>query len=94
MTTHYYVYYRVARPDDAATRNLVSNLLTQVERATGIAGRLLVRTEDAHTWMEIYEPVIDATSFEAALLHAVDTSGFASVLAAGSTRHVERFRAA
>lgn len=92
MTVHYYVYYRVARPDEAATREVIRALVAGVERTTGVAGRLLVRSDDPCTWMEIYEAVPDPSAFELALARAVDESGFGAIIAADSSRHVERFQ--
>ncbi len=90
---HYYVYYRVARPDDAQTLDLVQQLITALASRTGVAGRLLVRADDPGTWMEVYESVSDPAAFEAALARLLENSGFDAILASGSTRHVERFRA-
>ena len=86
---HVYVYYRVAA-DTARARAAVAALLAAVAGATGVAGRLLARCDDAATWMEIYEPVPDATAFLrqlAALAHAHRVAGFA----VDGERHTECF---
>jgi hypothetical protein len=91
MSVAVYVYYKVARGDDAAVRALVDAVQTDVRRATGIAGRLLRRRDDPATWMEVYEGVADAEAFEHALDSALARHAFASVLPAGGARHTERF---
>jgi hypothetical protein len=88
---HIYVYYRVGR-DCAAARATVAALFADVERATGVAGRLLARADDPRTWMEVYEPVIQVGPFGRALAAAV-RSHQAAALAEGGRRHVERFAA-
>jgi hypothetical protein len=67
-------------------------LLANVKASTGIGGRLLVRTEDATTWMEIYEGVNRPEAFEAALADAVAACDFATIVVANSGRHIERFK--
>lgn len=93
MKISYFVYYRVAQPSQAATRATIERLLAHVKSTTGITGRLLVRTEDPSTWMEIYENIDSETAFEAALAAAVTDCGFTSIVAADSGRHIERFKA-
>ncbi len=88
---HVYVYYRVAR-DSAAARAAVAALFADIERATGVAGRLLARADDPRTWMEVYEPVTQVAAFGRALAAAV-RSHQAAALAEGGQRHVERFAA-
>ena len=63
MKISYFVYYRVAQPSQAATRATIERLQAHVKNATGISGRLLVRTEDPSTWMEIYENIDPDTAF-------------------------------
>lgn len=92
MTASYFVYYRVANPDDPAARKIVEALLASVKESSGIAGRLLVRKEDPTTWMEIYEGVDTSTAFEAALERAVAACGFSGIVVANSGRHIERFK--
>ena len=90
---HYYVYYRVACPGETASRDVVQRMLASVKAATGVVGRLLMRTDDPGTWMEVYEGVAATVPFEAALALAVEQWGFAGIIAADSKRHIERFRA-
>ena len=89
--SHVYVYYRVAG-ESAAARATISTLMAEVEATTGVAGRLLVRWDDPHTWLEVYEPVNDTTAFMrqlAALVRRFD----AKAVAQGGERHLERFAA-
>ncbi|MEP7182444.1 MAG: DUF4936 family protein [Betaproteobacteria bacterium] len=89
--THVYVYYRVVR-DTAGARAAIGAMLTEIERRTGVAGRLLARRDDPQTWLEIYEPVTRVAAFERALATAVAVHDAASVAEDGR-RHVERFAA-
>jgi len=89
--THVYVYYRVRR-DSAAARAAIAALFAEVERRTGVAGRLLARCDDRRTWLEVYEPVIRWPTFGRVLEAAVRTHG-AAALAEDGRRHVERFAA-
>ncbi len=85
---HYYVWYRV--PGDAGqARAAVNAAMADVARTTGVAGRLCLRLDDPATWMEIYEHVHDAPSFDAALAAAVIRHGVEAHAPDG--RHVERF---
>ena len=90
---HFYIYYRVADPASAATRNCVQALLADVRIGTGIAGRVLRRRDDASTWMEIYENVAHSAEFGRALDAAVAAQNFGAHLAPGSRRVVECFLA-
>jgi hypothetical protein len=92
VTCHYYIYYRVAEPVTDATRSAVHAILAEVKRETGVLGRLMMRTDDPATWMEIYEGVTREAQFEQALAAAVEHAGVARILAADSHRHIERFR--
>lgn len=85
----YYVYYRVSQP--ARARLCVQQIQTAVKERTGIDGRVLAKRDDPATWMEIYEGVKEADAFERCLAASAHGSDFASVLAAGSERHVECF---
>ncbi len=89
--THVYVYYRVRR-DSAATRAAIAALFADVERRTGVAGRLLARCDDRRTWLEVYEPVTRWSSFGRALEAAVRANA-AAALAEDGRRHIERFAA-
>jgi len=88
--THFYVWYTVtAAPEDAVAA--VAALLAAVEDATGIAGRVLARRDDAATWMEIYENVGDAAAFDRTLAMLVRRHDVARI--SDGARHVERFAA-
>lgn len=86
-----FVYYRV--DPDKVVQAPWSALFTEVERRTGVAGRLYGPAPDGHTWMEVYEPVPGANraGFEKDLSAAVAEVGMEAVLAPGEQRHVEAF---
>ena len=88
---HFYIYYRVADPASAAARDCVRALLADVLAGTGVTGRVMRRTHDVGTWMEIYENVARPEEFEIALATAVAERGFGAHLAPGSRRVTERF---
>ena len=88
MATHYYVWYRL--PGDLAqARSAVNALMQDLAMRTGVTGRLLMRAEMPPTWMEVYEKVADAATFEAAYVEAVMRSGVAAHAPDG--RNLERF---
>ena len=90
MSRSYYVYYRSAAAA-AAVREAVAAMQAALAQATGVQGRLLRRVENDGTWMEIYEDVGDPARFERALAAAANGARIEALLAAGATRHVERF---
>ena len=87
--SHYYVWYRVTG-DPAAARAAMDALLRDVQRATGVAGRVLVRHDDPATWMEVYEGVAGVQRFEAALAAGVVRHAVTRYAEDGA-RHTERF---
>ena len=87
--THIYVYYRV-RADVAAARAAVAALMREIETATGVVGRLMVRCDDPATWMEVYEPIDDSTRFSRTLAALVVQHGVAAITVDGH-RHTECF---
>jgi hypothetical protein len=87
------VYYRVADPGSASARACAAAIIEDVRAATGVRGRLLRRSEDPGTWMEIYEDVPDPAEFERALTCAAEARGLGGHLADASRRVVERFEA-
>lgn len=87
----YYVYYRLAADTDlGAARERVHAMQRQLHKHTGVAGRLLERCNDPHTWMEIYAKV-DDPGFEHTLQREVEAAGLERLIEPGSNRHVERF---
>lgn len=87
----YFIYYRL-RPEAAeAARTGVNAIFAAVHAATGVSGRLLSKRDEAQLWMEIYEPVVAAETFERTLQQAVDQVGFERLLAPGSARKLECF---
>lgn len=66
MTLSLYIYYRVDG-NFLPIQQQANLLLAEIQKKTGIKGRLLQRRDDAHTWMEIYEPISDAAAFSTML---------------------------
>lgn len=93
ITTSYFIYYRTVA-DPAEVRRVVGELQRMLAVEAGVRGRLMRRADEASTWMEIYESVVDAEAFERLEAAVVRRSGFARLLAADGRRHVERFVAA
>ena len=84
-----YVYYRVTAAG-APAREAVAALFAAVAAATGVAGRLLARCDDAATWMEVYEPVAEPDAFVPRLAALAQTHRVAA-LAVDGKRHTECF---
>lgn len=90
MTCNFYVYYRSARPADEV-RSVVGAMQRALADETGVAGRLMRRADDPATWMEVYEAVADARTFELRLAAAVARYALERLLEPGAARHAERF---
>ena len=84
----YYVWYRLAG-DACVARAAVTAMMLDVAVACGVAGRLMRRSDDPSTWMEVYETVDDPAGFERALARALERHG--ALAYADGGRHVERF---
>jgi len=84
--TSYYVYYRVEPDKLPALRERIEQILSTVERATGVRGRWMRRRDEPSTYMEVYEDVADERAFEALLERESAPLGL--------DRHVERFQCA
>jgi Domain of unknown function (DUF4936) len=87
-----YIYYRVAAAQQAAAREAVGALQAALAAHSGIQGRLLRRTEDAETWMEIYEPLSELDAF-LAQLHSAEQAVEIAALIQDGKRHLESFQA-
>jgi hypothetical protein len=86
-----YVYYRVPPAQAPAMRGKVAQLLREVERRTGVRGRLSCRCNDPDTWMETYEPVPEVASFANLLAELSVGWDMRAHLAAGESRQIECF---
>ncbi len=87
--TSAYIYYRIdpAQADLAAAR--IDTLLNVLATHCRQSPRRLSRCDDPDTWMEIYEDIVDLTTFRAALntaVEAFDCAGFVQ-----GERHLEYF---
>lgn len=80
-----YVYYRVTGAGSAAAA-AVAALLRDVELATGVAGTLLRRRDDASTWMEVFAPIADVDAFLLSLAACEAGAGIAGVVDEGTRR--------
>ncbi len=91
MPHSYYIYYRIDPAQTPAAAQRARQLLDAVERATGIAGRLLHKRGEPNLWMEVYEDIADETQFEWELANTVGKLRATEFLQAGSGRHTECF---
>ena len=89
----YYIYYRLRDGIDegAASEAVRAMQAGLAARFAGLRPRLLQRTNDTRTWMEIYPAVADAAAFETALEEAVATRRLGRLLEDGGARHLECF---
>ena len=86
MPASLYIYYRIDG-NFLSFEQSARKIMAQIELETAIKGRLLQRRDDAHTWMEIYEPVTDPAALTQALARAVA----ADTCWQGVARHAECF---
>lgn len=86
MPASLYIYYRIDG-NFLSFEQSARKIMAQIELETAIKGRLLQRRDDAHTWMEIYEPVADPAALAQALARAVA----ADACWQGVARHAECF---
>jgi len=91
MPHSYYIYYRIEPERTAAAEQRIRELLSAVQQATGIAGRLLKKRGEPNLWMEIYENVADDAKFEWELAEAAGKLNATALLQPGSGRHLECF---
>jgi hypothetical protein len=91
MRHSFYVYYKVEPENAQAARSAVHELFLILHKQENVRGRLLRRADDATTWMEIYEDVMDPQRFRSALDATVENCGLPRLTRDG-VRHVEHFR--
>jgi hypothetical protein len=91
MPLSYYVYYRVSPERAALARERVTALLDFVACSAGVRGRLLIKRNEPHLWMEVYEPVQEVDAFDPALARGVRELGLEEILAPGARRQQECF---
>ena len=86
-----YVYYRIdaAREDEA--RRALDAMQVALQTATGIAGRVYVKTHEPLLWMEVYVDLADIDGFVDKLTALAETHGLTACLAENQRRHVEQF---
>jgi hypothetical protein len=88
---NFYCYYRVDLARSGLARGTVAHIFRAVEERLGVVGRLFKGEREPALWMEVYEHVREPDRFEIELAELCESQGFASLLAAGSTRRIERF---
>ncbi len=86
-----YIWYRLAG-DPASARDAITEMMLEVAIKSGVAGRLFERADDASTWMEVYEDIVDRKAFERVLARAAKAHGAGDYADGG--RHLECFCAA
>lgn len=89
MSASLYVYYKTAA--DARVAPRVQAMQEELARRCGVQGRLLRRRDDASTWMEVYEGLLEPEWFEAMLAEAVAHHRLEDLPRPGERRHMERF---
>lgn len=88
----YFVYFRIqANADRDDARRRIGEMQRRLAESLGVTCRLLCRRDDDRTWMEVYEAVTDANTFEVALQQEVDAANIQNLIEPGSARHIERF---
>lgn len=92
MSFSFYVYYEVNARNEEKVRTAAHVLQQTIAAATGIHGRLLCRRAKTETWMEVYEGVPDAATFQSVLDLETKRLCFGELLAPESRRMTELFR--
>jgi hypothetical protein len=80
---NYFIYYKADPAQAKALGQSVATLFSKVEKACGVRGRWMRRSDDVTTYMEVYEGVTDTQAFEALLAREAPPLGM--------ERKVERF---
>ena len=88
---HYYIYYKVAPAQRDQAGAAGHAVIAEIARICRIQGRLLSRSDDPLTLMEIYENVPDPVALDRALEATLARHDFARVLVPGTKRITERF---
>lgn len=88
-----YIYYRVDAACAAELEPRVRAMQADVQRLTGIAGRLMKKRGEPLLWMEVYEGIDDAPHFESTLARLVESYGLSTGLQPGTARKTETFLA-
>ena len=91
MPLNFYIYYRVEQAHAASLEPLIHAMQAVLWKQTGVAGRLLKKRDEPLLWMEVYENVAEAESFEETLTRVVEEYRIRQFLEPGSQRHTECF---
>lgn len=87
-----FVYYKVDLAQSDSALASIHAAMDDVTAATGLRGRLMRRTDDAATWMEVYDRVEDLARLEQAIDAAVAKHDLARFLKPGTRRMAEKFQ--
>jgi hypothetical protein len=87
----YFVYYKVDLAKSEWAIAAIHAALADIERACGIRGRLMRRTDEPSTWMEVYDNVEDPASLDRAIEAAVAAHELERFLRPGTRRMFEKF---
>jgi hypothetical protein len=92
VISHYYIYYTVTPRVAESLRTVVAAMQREIAARTGVSWRLLCGRDNPETWMEVYENVTDAQTFDTALATALQHVRFTELLGPTAHRSVEIFR--
>jgi len=88
----YFIYYKVDLAQAAEAAASVNAALADIERTAGIRGRLMRRTDEPSTWMEVYDSVSSPETLERAIEAAVKEHALERFLKSGTRRMFEKFQ--
>ena len=87
----YFIYYKVDLAKAEAALPAIHAALDDIERACGLRGRLMRRTDEPSTWMEVYDRVENPEALERAVDAAVAKHELQRFLKPGTRRMFEKF---
>jgi hypothetical protein len=90
MTYTYCVWYRV-EDDGPDTESVLRRMMARLACRSGIPGQLVKKCDEPRLWMELYQGVTDAHTFETLLAQAADEYDVDMFIA--DQRRVECFQA-
>lgn len=92
LLQHYFIYYRIRDDIDVDDAHAsVRSMQIDLQKKSGVAGRLFIRSHEDATWMEVYEGVSAPQAFEQTLSELIRIHGLEDLVQQGSARHMERF---
>lgn len=88
----YFIYYKVDLARADAALPAINAALDDIERECGLRGRLMRRTDEPSTWMEVYDHIENPEALERAVERAVAKHGLERFLKPGTRRMFEKFQ--